>query len=184
MSVNLILAEAEDAISSLFYSRQRNMSQFYRGVGEILLYSLSEQFDSEGVRYYGKRWEPLAKSTKEDRIAKGFSASAILNRRGGYAGLAGSFTSKIFSDGVSIGTNYEYAAIHHFGGVISHPGGTPFKFAKNGIIVFVKKSTKNPAGFTRPHKIRIPARPIFPKTLPQDDIDDIIALYSQIMMIS
>lgn len=63
-----------------------------------------------------------------------------------------------------VGTNVEYARIQEFGGTVKHPGGTPYlftSFAHHGGVTFLRKDGRYPRGtrFTRPHKIRIPARP-------------------------
>lgn len=55
-----------------------------------------------------------------------------------------------------------YAGIHEFGGVINHPGGTAYIFI-GGRMVFVKKERATSSAvhlpLTRPHTIKIPARP-------------------------
>jgi len=57
-----------------------------------------------------------------------------------------------------VGSNLEYARIHELGGVIKHPGGTPY-FIKDGELVFVRKGTSNTLPVTKPHDIPMPARP-------------------------
>ena len=61
---------------------------------------------------------------------------------------------------VTYGSRVPYARIHEYGGTIRHPGGTPY-FIKNGELIFVRK--RNPIAArlpkTKPHPIRIPARP-------------------------
>lgn len=61
---------------------------------------------------------------------------------------------------IDYGTSLPYAAIHEYGGVINHPGGTPF-FIKNKTLHFVSK--RNPLAArlpkTKPHTITMPARP-------------------------
>lgn len=67
---------------------------------------------------------------------------------------------------INLGSNKKYAAHQHFGsksGGFQHPGGTPYTI-KKGRAVFVKKSwaaqnEKKVRGYTKPHKIVIPARP-------------------------
>lgn len=55
-----------------------------------------------------------------------------------------------------------YSRIHEFGGVIRHPGGTPF-FFKNGEIVYVRKETGRRLGLpvTKPHLIRMRERRMY-----------------------
>lgn len=56
----------------------------------------------------------------------------------------------------------QYSRIHEFGGVIRHPGGTPF-FFKNGEIIYVRKETGLRLGLpvTKPHLIRIKERRMY-----------------------
>lgn len=64
-------------------------------------------------------------------------------------------------DGI-VGTELVYGPIHEYGGTINHPGGTPYRFIF-GRPVFLRKATgagKN-TSVTKPHVIRIPARPYF-----------------------
>lgn len=50
-------------------------------------------------------------------------------------------------------------AIHEFGGVINHPGGTRYVIGKNGRARFVSNDYNGPvSGVTKPHKITIPER--------------------------
>ena len=62
----------------------------------------------------------------------------------------------------SIGNNMPYAAIHHFGGTIKHPGGT--RYQKGGRLAsFTKNSFTGPtSGVTGAHDIKIEARPYLP----------------------
>lgn len=61
---------------------------------------------------------------------------------------------------VRVTSEAEYAKIHELGGVINHPGGTPF-FIKDGELFFVRKDSPIAARLpkTKPHRIVIPARP-------------------------
>ena len=75
---------------------------------------------------------------------------------------------------IEIGSNLTYAAIHQFGGDINHPGGTPYISLGNGLVRFVKKETASKLGIekkTKPHIIRMPARPFL--VLQDEDIDRI-----------
>lgn len=64
-----------------------------------------------------------------------------------------------------VGTNVVYARIHEFGGVIQHPGGTPYFFDKEkGRVVFVSKAKGKGLPVTRPHAIRMPKRPVWRPT--------------------
>lgn len=52
-----------------------------------------------------------------------------------------------------------YAMIHEYGGTIEHPGGTPYMIVEGGKAVFLKKGDDRAIGKTKPHDIKIEARP-------------------------
>lgn len=63
---------------------------------------------------------------------------------------------------VEVSSNAPYARIHEFGGVINHPGGTPYFIGKDGKAVFVSKSgygAYHNLPVTKPHEIVMPERP-------------------------
>jgi phage gpG-like protein len=71
-----------------------------------------------------------------------------------------------------VSTNWPYAMIHEYGGVINHPGGTPYIIVDNGRAVFITKSKAQQlesegkhVGYTKPHTITMPARPYFKPTI-------------------
>jgi len=53
-----------------------------------------------------------------------------------------------------------YAYIHEYGGTIKHPGGTPYRII-DGVFIPVSKARGANLPKTKPHDIRIPARPYF-----------------------
>lgn len=50
------------------------------------------------------------------------------------------------------------ATVHEFGATINHPGGTPYKPAPDGGVVFTEKDDPAAIGETQPHTITIPER--------------------------
>jgi len=84
--------------------------------------------------------------------------------------ITGNLQSSVFSettitnDGVEgrvyVGADVPYAAIHEYGGIIHHPGGTPYFIGKDGQPVFVSKETALGARLpvTKPHDIPMPER--------------------------
>ena len=77
---------------------------------------------------------------------------------------------------IEIGSNKKYAMIHQFGGVIQHPGGTPYISLGSGLIAFVSKkkaetlkSKGKSVKLTKAHSINIPARPYL--VLQEEDIN-------------
>jgi phage gpG-like protein len=79
---------------------------------------------------------------------------------------------------IQMGSNKKYAAHQHFGskpGGFQHPGGTPY-IIKKGQAFFVKKAwaaqnENKIRGFTKPHKISLPARPFL--VIQDEDIKNI-----------
>lgn len=115
-------------------------------IGEIILYSIEENFLEEG-RYSdpdswrggSKSWRDLAPSTVEQRRKKGRGAHPILQVGGD---LAASFSSHPTDDSVTVGSNKVQAHILHHGG----------------------KAGRN-------HKVTIPARPII--AISDDEVEEI-----------
>ena len=134
---------------------------------------------------FDKNWTALASSTIKQRERKGYVPINILRRTAGNAGLLGSINSKATSDGVMIGTNKVYAAIHNFGGVINIPartGTSKWKATKNKKTKkysyrFAKKKSKltgrtiEKSYDVKAYSIKIPARPFI--GYHKDDIADI-----------
>lgn len=97
-------------------------------------------------------------------------AGQIMKRLKNFSIKAGWFENAKYSDNKPVAG---IAAVQDGGATINHPGGTPYKFGKNGEVVFVKKDTPNPAGITKPHTIVIPPRP-FMKPSVEDNKEDFV----------
>lgn len=109
-----------------------------------------DNFDSEGR----PKWAGLSPN-----YAKKRKPGKLLFQTGH---LRRSITTSVTSDSVTIGTNVIYAAIHHFGGTIKHPGGTRYVI-RDGRAQFVSNGFTGPtAGVTKPHNIDMPPRPYLP----------------------
>jgi phage gpG-like protein len=128
-----------------------------------------------------RRWTPLSRKTLEN-YAKSKDKrpnATILNRHGG-RGLLGSIGYRINNNSaIAITVGKPYAAIHQFGGRISHPGGTPYIVTKDKGVLFISKKKadqlkkKNKQVFyTKKHTIVIPPRPYI--VLSENDIAEII----------
>lgn len=93
----------------------------------------------------------------------------VLNRRSGL--LQASLFSEVVDDGDGImgkvGTDTPYAAIHEFGGIIKHPGGTAYLLNAGGLAQFVSNSSDLAANLprTKPHDIPMPERSYLRSTL-------------------
>ncbi len=70
----------------------------------------------------------------------------------------------------SVGTNVVYAAIHEYGGIIHHPGGTAYFVSSDGA-TFVSNSNPLAAEMlrTKPHDIPIPERSFLRSTLREEE---------------
>ncbi len=97
-------------------------------------------------------------------------AGQIMKRLKNFSIKAGWFENAKYSDNKPVAG---IAAVQDGGATINHPGGTPYKFGKNGEVVFVKKDTPNPAGITKPHTIVILPRP-FMKPSVEDNKEDFV----------
>ena len=70
----------------------------------------------------------------------------------------GKAASSTYDNGMSV---LSVAASNQFGNDIDHPGGTPYMIGAGGKAIFVKKDSPGAARLpkTKPHRIKIPARP-------------------------
>ena len=81
--------------------------------------------------------------------------------------------------GIIVTANSPYAAIHQFGGIINSPGRTPYITEGTGKAIFISNKKRieliekgHAVKETKPHTIRIPARPYI--TLTPEDLEEII----------
>jgi phage gpG-like protein len=131
------------------------------------------------------KWKPLAESTKKAYKAKGWSPlTPTLNRSKNL--LSRLEVSPFRSSAFVISANSPYAAIHQHGGTIHHPGGTEYGYktkadASQGKIKFLKTGTGYMVlGKTKPHKIKIPARPYM--VFKEKDIEEWINIIADIVL--
>lgn len=105
-------AELEAFLESRI-AKMENMRPFYKGVGQHMLNSIEDRFDSETAPD-GSAWHAHSPVTIALRLKKhGNAPLTILRQRGR---LAGSFSTEASNTEVRIGTPVRYAAIQHFGG--------------------------------------------------------------------
>lgn len=97
-----------------------NMEPLYDEVGEILLESVARNFRVGGRYAVSSDGEFVGSSMRwpESRLAKEQSRQTLLDT----GQLAASITKRVGPDGVTIGTNKVYAAIHHYGGAAGRGG--------------------------------------------------------------
>ena len=94
-------------------AQMEDLTPFHTIVGEHLLVSLDERFESETAPD-GSPWQRHSPVTTAHRLKKHGNAPLTILRQSGH--LAGSFNYQANSAEVRVGTPVVYAAIHHFGG--------------------------------------------------------------------
>lgn len=138
-------------------------SSFLHAVGGYLLTSTQRRFETR-TGPGGKAWPQLAPRTARERVRLGYGTTNILRRTGM---LYGSYTYVVSAEAVEVGTNDPRAAIHQFGGTITHYARSQRIYQhydpKTDIYDprFRKKSKSNFARWVEigEHTITIPARP-------------------------
>ncbi|MFH2011689.1 MAG: phage virion morphogenesis protein [Pseudomonadota bacterium] len=135
----------------------KNLSPVMKIIGEYMLRSTEERFNSQGPSPDGKPWAPLKASTLKRK-----KHSKILTESGH---LRGSIRYQLQgTSAVAIGTNKEYGAIHQLGGQITQGARSETFLRKRHVNGekkgSFKKGTTAGRGFTfGEKKINIPARP-------------------------
>lgn len=160
---------------------------FLKAVGETLVSSIQGHFSTHGAwsgneatPFEGgsQRWRPVSTSYARQKAKSKKSPTNILLWTGR---LRNSIGWQLNGDGITIGTNVSYAAIHQFGGNINIPAysrDVKFKVV-NGRLQFAKNTATGKGVFTKnvkypAHTVRIPARPIV--VVGPNDRADIAAL--------
>jgi hypothetical protein len=91
--------------------------------------------------------------------------AAALKELDGKQVRAGWFESAKYEDGTLVAG---IAALQEKGGVIQHPGGTPYKIGADGKAVFVTKAAGAGLPVTKAHSITIPPRPFMQPTVDRE----------------
>lgn len=94
-------------------AKLENLRPFYVNVGEHLLNSVEDRFDTQ-TDPDGNAWKPLAPATVASRLRRYGNAELTILRASGR--LAGSFSYAATRQQVAVGTPVVYAAIQHHGG--------------------------------------------------------------------
>lgn len=137
-------------------------------IREIIDSSIQENF-SVGGRYGTdnemgggtERWEP------SQRVKREGGQTLLVEAR-----MRKEARVRVDDDSIVIGSGVIYGGIHHVGGTIKHPGGTPYAMI-GGRATFLRKDGGYPQGtkFTAAHDIPIPARPW--AVVQNDDLEEI-----------
>lgn len=167
ITLELQNSEARAQLQALL-ERMDAKRPFFAAVGERLLRSTAQNFDSESAPD-GRAWQPLAPATIKARQRRGQTPITILrsNTKGRHgSSLAGSINYEASEEELRIGSPKETAAIHQLGGTIQKPareakiyrqrgedGSIGRRFARKKVANHVTTATI-PA-----HSITIPARP-------------------------
>ena len=154
-------------------ARTENMRPAWKLVGQTILQSIKERFGRHGPAPDGTPWEAVTSRYAAWKSRKRKDPGNILIFS---SDLLKSINARPESDGVTIGTNVVYAAIHQFGGTVQKKErqGTVY-FRQNqrtGKVgrKFVKKGKSNYAEDVTigAHMVRIPPRPYLGVT--EDDL--------------
>lgn len=157
--------------------RMQDLSPVMPEIGQIHLASVQKNFrvgGRTGSNPFGggsAHWIPSGRAKRQ-------SGKTLIDS----GQLSASITYQIAGNRVIIGTNKVYGGIHQYGGVIKHPGGTPYTVI-DGRAVFVSKGADHIVGYTKPHPITIPARPYI-VVQDEDVIDDgdaVIGFWSDVL---
>lgn len=140
--------------------KAENMRPVFAQIGSDVVADAQMRFKSSQDPY-GQAWAPLAASTLRQRRGGGKGAKPLLDT----GALRNSLTMAAGNDGVVIGSNVKYAAIHQFGGTISREARSVvvrLRKLKGGRVQFAKKAHKRVTEVQAEvgaHTITIPARP-------------------------
>ncbi|PTV94028.1 phage virion morphogenesis protein [Rhodobacter aestuarii] len=158
---------ARDTLRDLL-TRMENPQPFYASVGERLLSSTRDRFETQ-TDPQGAPWVSLAPRTIKQRQKRGQLPLTILRSNSkGMAGssLAGSINYIASAEEVRIGSPKVYAAIHQLGGTIQKPESSRYMVGRR----FAKRSEEGGREVKiKAHTITIPARPYIGIS-PEDEI--------------
>lgn len=163
----IVKDEAVKALLSRMLAAGVEMAPFFKQVATLVQASVQKNFEVGGR----PKWKPLAASTLRQKRS---ASLGPLKRTGTLMSVVAQSGDSFAKVGVQPAAK-AYAAIHQFGDVINHPGGTAYFPKKGGEIVYVSNAKARPSmPRTKPHQITIPARPYL--VLQDEDIRDIVAL--------
>jgi len=156
IQIKIDTSELNGAFAKLL-SNLRNTEPIRRNIGEAVLRTTRDRFNSGGPAPDGTPREPLSPAYLLTKKGKGI----LLEKNKLYNSL---IYQLLGDDSVVVGANTDYARIHQQGGVIDMPMITRvMKFRKVGNKVrFAKKKHKRTYEKTvkvGPYKVTIPARP-------------------------
>lgn len=126
-----------EVIPTRWFEVPENLDESFKEISELMLESVQQNFTAGGRPDV---WEPLAAGGPSHLRQSGALYQSLIN----------SWDES--SATVEAGAGLPYARIHHFGGIINHPGSDKLQvFQAGGKTVF--------AHGTKPHTIEMPRRP-------------------------
>jgi phage virion morphogenesis protein len=139
---NVRIAGADKTIAELsaIAARLKNPQPMYDEIGSYLVVKTQNRFDT-GTAPGGSKWPASLR-------AKNFGGKTLVDS----ARLYQSITHNASANGVEVGSNVEYAAIHQFGGTI-------YAKTEKGLNWRYNKSGANKPSWARKMSVTIPARP-------------------------
>jgi phage gpG-like protein len=154
------------SFSSFFSAKKRELERAKKNMPKIIAND-AKNFFTANFKRQGfldaslEKWQQRKKIAANERAKEAAGEyRAILTGSGGGAKLRRSIDIISFnSSRIVLGSDRPYAKIHNEGGVINHPGGTPYIRTKDGRMIFIKKEKMHLAmGITGAHKIPMPKR--------------------------
>jgi phage gpG-like protein len=140
-----------------------NLEPCYTQIGEYALVRVDDSFKNE-TDAYGIPFKPLNSEYRDFKLAKLKGIDKTLQSKGN---LRSRFVYVVSDDGVEVGTNVIYAAVHQFGATI--------RPKKAEALVF---RVGNPPRVVKARSVTIPARPVLPTDgLPADYEADVQAIF-------
>lgn len=119
-----------------YAKKVKDLKPILRKVSHVMLEDIDENFETEGTNQ-GEKWQEWSDGWKLKRQKRKRGEGKIMQLEGE---LRTSFTRKISSDGVVVGTGQEYAAIHNFGGDVKKRGGKgTFKMPERRFVAWTDK---------------------------------------------
>jgi phage virion morphogenesis protein len=174
----VIIIEVDDSSLKRVFAevgaRMVDMSPLMRQISEKMKNAVDQNFDTEGSRI-GPKWKPSQRAIKQ--------GGKTLQDTGR---LAASIVPAFDSHSAEVGTNVVYAAIHQFGGTVTHLARSQraaFKVDfKTGRSRFAKRKNANFEQWVTigEHQKTMPARPFL--GLNNQDIGDIETLAAKFLV--
>lgn len=187
ININILLNT--DQLFQRLRTKFSDISPVLELIAGIIDRAIDRNFDKRG-RWNGSetglfaggsnRWTPLAQSTLAGYKQLGYELKPTLLRQKRLKSTIE--VSAEPTNSIRISANSPYARIHQEGGVIRHPGGTPYILTPFARFISLSKAKEleslgKKVRYTKAHNITMPPRPFI--VLTEDDMRDINAVISK-----